>query len=72
MRARVQPHVGQSVTVVFLAERVQGTVTAVDPDHRGLDVRTEEGELIRFTLQPTTGRFQSGGQFGPRLYFDPL
>ncbi len=70
MYTRMQPHVGQSVTVVFLAARVAGTVAAVDADHRGLEVVTEEGETIRFTLQRVSGRFQADGQDGPRLYFD--
>jgi hypothetical protein len=70
MYARTLPRIDQSVTVVYLAERVAGTVTSVDSDQRGLEVVTEEGDKIRFTLQPTTGRFQAEGQHGPRLYFD--
>lgn len=69
MYTRTLPHVGQSVTVVFLAARVAGTVAAVDADQRGIEVVTEEGERIRFTLQRASGRFQAEGQDGPRLYF---
>jgi hypothetical protein len=67
--ARVLPTVGRRVTVAFLGEQVAGAVVAVDEDGRGVLVLTEDAETIRFTLQPTTGRFQAGGQTGPRLYF---
>lgn len=70
MYARSLPRVDQSVTVVFLAARVPGTVVSVDPDQTGLEVLTEEDELIRFVLQQTTGRFHAAGQSGPRLYFN--
>jgi hypothetical protein len=70
MYSRAQPHIGQSVTVLFLAERIRGTVTDVDSDQRGLQVLTDEDEQLRFVLQPTTGRFQSDGQTGARLYFN--
>ena len=70
MRARVLPAVGQSVSVFFLAARAAGTIVAVDDDLRGLEVATADGELIRFVLQRTSGRFQSDGQLGARLYFD--
>ena len=70
MYPRVLPYVGQSVTVSFFAGRAAGTVVCVDSDLQSLEVLTEEDELIRFALQPTTGRFQSDGQTGPRLYFN--
>jgi hypothetical protein len=70
MPSRALPRVGQSVTVHFLAEQVPGTIAAVDLDLRGLEVLTVENELIRFELQPTTGRFQTDGQIGARLSFD--
>jgi hypothetical protein len=70
MHPRALPRVGASVVVVFLAARVQGEVVAVDPDLRGLEVLTEEGELIRFKLRRTTGRFQSEGSSGAPLFFD--
>lgn len=69
MYMRMKPRVGQSVTVVFFAAHTDGTVVAVDPDLRGLEVATEDGEVLRFVLQRATGRFQSGGQTGARLYF---
>jgi hypothetical protein len=56
--------------VVFLSARLPGEVVAVDPDLRGLEVLTEEGEKIRFKLQGATGRFQSEGSGGARLFFD--
>lgn len=70
MVPRALPRVGASVTVFFLAARVCGEVVVVDPDQRGLEVLTDEGEAIRFTLQRTTGMFQSDGQTGARLFFD--
>jgi hypothetical protein len=70
MYARALPYVGQPVMVSFLAARVHGTVVAVNPDLAGLDVLTEEDEVIKFLLQPTTGRFQAGGQSGARLFFN--
>jgi hypothetical protein len=70
MYARALPYVGQSVTVSFLGARVHGTVVAVKAGLGGLDVLTEEDEVIEFVLQPTTGRFQAGGQTGARLFFN--
>jgi len=70
MYSRAQPHVGQSVTVLFLAERIRGTITEVDSNQRRLQVLTEEDQQLTFELQPTTGRFQSNGQTGARLYFN--
>jgi hypothetical protein len=70
MYARALPYVGQSVTVSFLAARVHGTVVAVNADLAGLDVLTEEDDVIKFLLQPTTGRFQAAGQSGARLFFN--
>ncbi len=70
MDPRALPRVGAPVVVFFLAARVRGEVVAVDPDLRGLEVLTEEGETMRFKLQRTTGRFQSVGADGARLYFD--
>ncbi len=70
MQPRALPRVGVSVVVFFLAARVRGEVVAVDGDLRGLEVLTNEGETIRFVLQRTTGKFQSEGQTGARLFFD--
>jgi len=69
MHPRALPRVGARVVVFFLAARVKGEVVGVDPDLRALEVLTEEGETMRFTLQRTTGRFQSVGTDGARLYF---
>jgi hypothetical protein len=69
MRTRVVPQIGQPVVVAFLAVRIEGTVVAVDPDRRGLEVATDEGEVIRFVLRRATGRFQADGQVGVNLYF---
>jgi hypothetical protein len=70
MHPRALPRVGASVVVFFLAARVRGEVVGVDADLRGLEVLTEDGEIIRFKLQRTTGRFQSERPTGSRLYFD--
>jgi hypothetical protein len=70
MYARALPFVGQSVTLSFPAASVHGTVVAVNADLGELDVLTEADEVIKFVLQPTTGRFQSGGQTGARLFFN--
>jgi hypothetical protein len=70
MQPRALPRVGAPVTVFFLAARVRGEVVAIDSDLRRLDVLTEEGEIIPFTLQRTTGRFHSDDHAGARLYFD--
>jgi hypothetical protein len=69
MRARGIPHVGDPVVVVFLAASVRGVVEEVDGDLRGLEVRTEEDETLRFELSRVSGSFRSGGQTGARLYF---
>lgn len=55
--------------LLFLAARVAGEVIEVADDGRSLTVESEEGEMIRFTLQRTTGRFQSESLTGARLYF---
>ncbi len=70
MQSRALPRVGVAVVVFFLAARVRGEVVAVDSDLRGLEVLTDEGDTIRFVLQLTTGKFQSDGQCGARLFFE--
>ncbi len=70
MQPRALPRVGASVVVFFLEARVHGEVVAVDGDLCGLEVLTDEGDTIRFVLQRTTGKFQSKGQTGARLFFE--
>jgi hypothetical protein len=65
------PHVGDSVTVVFLAARVGGVVTGVEVDARRLEVDTEDGQSLVFSLSRATGTFLLGGkQSGARLLFE--
>src|SRR5579875_936696 len=67
VRVRAQPIPGRRVEVVFLGHRAGGTVHAVDPDGRGLEVATDDGELLRFELRRATASFE--GAEGARLYF---
>jgi hypothetical protein len=71
MRARGIPRIGASVTVVFLDGRTRGIVERAEADLRGVEVRTEDGELLTFRLSRATGRFTSEGrQSGARLLFE--
>jgi hypothetical protein len=70
VRVRAQPIPGRRVEVVFLGHRCAGTVHAVDRDGRGVEVLTDDGELLRFELSRATASFH--GAEGARLYFaDP-
>jgi hypothetical protein len=58
------------VTVVFLGRRVTGIVISIENGARRLVVRTEEDEMIAFSLSRATGTFLGdGSQTGPRLLF---
>ncbi|HWC86043.1 MAG TPA: hypothetical protein VG388_05870 [Solirubrobacteraceae bacterium] len=62
---------GDPVTVVYLAARVEGVVTGVDTDARRLLVATEDGQALTFELSRATGTFLAGGQqAGARLLFE--
>ncbi len=70
-RARVMPHVGAPVSVVFLAARIAGVVTRVEDQARRVLVLTEEGETVTFALSGATGTFLvDGRQSGARLLFE--
>jgi hypothetical protein len=70
-RPRAMPHVGDPVTVVFLAARVGGMVTAVDLEARRVTVDTAEGQALAFELSRATGTFLADGQqSGARLLFE--
>ncbi|HWK17211.1 MAG TPA: hypothetical protein VNR66_07135 [Solirubrobacteraceae bacterium] len=70
MRARVVPHVGSPVTVIYLGATVLGIVTQVDDDGRRLVVLTEEGESLSFVLAAATATYTTEGrQWGARLVF---
>ena len=70
MAIRAIPRVGDPVTVAFLSVHVSGVVASTDESQRSVDVMTEDGEAVLFTLNPATGRYLSGGrQTGARLLF---
>jgi hypothetical protein len=70
MRKRAMPYVGRPVTVIHLGAMVDGVVDAVGADGRELQVLTEEGETLRFVLDPATAGFTlAGGQTQARLRF---
>ena len=70
-RPRAMPYVGDPVTVVFLAARIEGVVTAVDDDARRVLVATEDGQALAFVLSRATGTFLvDGQQSGARLLFE--
>jgi hypothetical protein len=64
------PQVGQQVVIAFLAERVPGTVEAVDPDARQLKVVTDHGDVLTFRLNTASGRFISIDPSRAKLYFE--
>ncbi len=70
MRTRAMPHVGDAVTIVFLAASVFGIIERVEDERRRLHVLTEDGEAMTFTLKRATGRFVAAGdESGARLVF---
>jgi len=65
------PYVGDPVTVVFLAARIEGVVTAVEHEARCVLVATEDGQALSFGLSRATGTFLADGQqSGARLLFE--
>jgi hypothetical protein len=54
---RAMPVVGRGVTVRDLGWTTSGTVQHVAQDGRTIEVATETGERITFTLRPATARF---------------
>jgi len=71
MPLRAMPETGAPVLVDYLGSTVPATVSAVAPDGRALEVVTDEGTSLRFTLNRATATFTAagGGQTGPRLRF---
>jgi hypothetical protein len=64
------PHPGGSVQIDYLGSTVAGTVSDVADDGRRLEVVTDEGVSLTFTLNRATATFTAdGGQTGPRLRF---
>ncbi len=64
------PWVGGPVLIDFLSGPVAGTVSRVDAAGRRVEVVTEEGDPVSFTLNRATATFTAGGgQTGARLRF---
>lgn len=69
---RAMPLPGGPVLIDYLGATVRGTVSDVAADGRRLEVVTEEGAALTFTLNRATATFTAGGgQTGPRLRFVP-
>lgn len=70
MSLRVMPRIDGPVLVDYLGVSVRGTVVQIAPGGQALEVLTEDGETLAFTLNPATARFTAGGgQAAPRLRF---
>lgn len=70
MVLRVMPTVGAEVIIDHLGATEHGIVQAVDAQARQVEVATERGEAITFTLNRATATFiAGGGQTGARLRF---
>lgn len=70
MPLRAMPHVGQRVTVCYLATTAEGEVAEVGDGGRSLFVVTDDGEAVRFRLSRATATFTAGGAAPwPRLVF---
>lgn len=71
MPIRAMPTLGGEVRVDFLGATVPGTVIGVDAEGRRLEVETEDGARLHFTLNRATAAFTSDGLTGARLRFVP-
>jgi hypothetical protein len=72
MPLRAMPLVGGRVLVDYLGTTVGGVVRHVGDDGRRLEVLTDDGTALTFTLNRATAMFTAeGGQTGPRLRFAP-
>jgi hypothetical protein len=70
MPLRVMPTVGAEVVIDHLGSVEHGVVHAVDAEARTVEVATEEGRTLSFTLNRATARFTAGGGLtGARLRF---
>ncbi|HTU83973.1 MAG TPA: hypothetical protein VMF57_00290 [Solirubrobacteraceae bacterium] len=71
MPVRQMPYVGDRVIIVFLGTTISGVIDRVEEAGRRVDVLTEDGEPITFTLSRATGQFvANAGSGGARLLFD--
>jgi hypothetical protein len=65
------PVVGGAVLIDYLGSTLRGTVGRVEPDGRRLEVLTEDGDTLTFSLNRATATFTAdGSQIGPRLRFE--
>ena len=70
MPLRAMPEIGAEVLLDFLGATLLGTVRAVAPGGRQLEVETEDGERLTFALNRATATFTADGlQTGARLRF---
>jgi hypothetical protein len=68
---RAMPEEGGSVLVDYLGSTVRGTVKRVDQDGRKLEIATEDGDTLTFSLNRATATFTAdGSQTGARLRFE--
>jgi hypothetical protein len=66
----MMPVVGRGVLIDFLGTTMAGTVASVGSDGRRLEVETEDGSRLEFTLNRATATFTADGlQTGARLRF---
>jgi hypothetical protein len=64
------PQPGGPVLIEYLGTTVHGTVKEVADDGRRLEVVTEDGATLTFSLNRATAMFTAGGgQTAPRLRF---
>lgn len=64
------PELGGAVLVDYLGVTVRGVVRHIDDEGRQLEVLTEDGTALSFTLNRATATFTvNGGQTAPRLRF---
>jgi hypothetical protein len=72
MPLRAMPQLGGPVLVDYLGATVAGTVKQIDDDGRRLEVLTEDGATLSFSLNRATATFTAdGGQTAARLRFAP-
>ena len=71
--SRPVPRVGVRSRIVHFGGGSQpGVVVGVHDEGRRVEVRSDEGELLEFVLNPATARFMSAsGPHGPRLELPP-
>ena len=70
MPLRSMPELGAEVLIDFLGATVGGTVRTIESGGRRLEVETDDGGRLTFTLNRATAIFTADGlQTGARLRF---